>query len=168
MLRLVPTCVYRVDARLLELLEVRLGLPTDAYYMGWQVWLEHNGPGGERLEWRLHPPAGYRPVRGLDHNELFEAVLGAVAAVDDPDADALDVAGERRPLSGFWEVLEVFPADGDDLEPGALAAAVTDALGGRAPDGSGRVDHGRLGDVYRARRGDYSVGDALLAEVVDG
>jgi hypothetical protein len=63
-------------------------------------------------------------------------------------------------------VLEVFPAYGDDVEPAALAAAAAAALGGRRPDAAGYADHDRLGDLWKGRRGDFSVGQALL-EVLD-
>ncbi len=155
-----PTCVYRVDGALVERLDACLGPPLDSYVRGWQVWLEDNGPNGERLEWRLHPPAGFRMPRGVDPHDLFDVVLAGVA--DAPAGAAIDLGKERRTLAQVWEVLEVFPTD-DDVAPDALAAAATAVLGGRAPDATGRVDHGRLGDLWRGRRGDFSVGAALLA-----
>lgn len=165
MARTTPTCVYRVDPSLVELLDTRLGPPLDSYYNGWQVWLEDNGPGGERLEWRLHPPARFRMPRGVNPHDLFEVVLQGLAEVDHPATDAFPAGQEQRTLAQTWEVLEVFPADTADPEPEALRAAVGEALGGRAPDACGRVDHDRLGDLYRGRRGDFSVGQALLREL---
>lgn len=157
----VPTCVYRVDPPLVELLDARLGPPLDSYVRGWQVWLEDNGPDGERLEWRLHPPAGFRMPRGVNPHDLFEVVLQEVAGVDGPD-EPFCVGREHRSLARVWEVLEVFPADGDPLEPAALAEAATAALGGRRPDAVGRADHDRLADLWKGKRGDFSVGAALL------
>ena len=155
-----PTCVYRVDPALVELLDTRLGPPLDSYVRGWQVWLEDNGPTGERLEWRLHPPARFGMPRGVNPHDLFEVVLSGLAAGD--PRDAFPAGRERRRLAEIWEVLEVFPADSDPLAPAVLADAAALALGGRAPDAAGYADHDRLGDQWKGRRGDFSVGAALL------
>lgn len=163
--RLVPTCVYRVDPELVELLDRQLGPPLDSYVRGWQVWLEPNGPDGETLEWRLHPPARFRMPRGVNPHDLFDVVLQGLASVDDPANDPFPTGQESHTLAEIWEVLEVYPAYGDRPEPAALADAVAAALGGRRPDAVGRVDHDRLGDLYKARRGDFSVGQALLTEL---
>ena len=157
-----PTCVYRVDADLIELLDVHLGPPLDSYVRGWQVWLEDNGPGGERLEWRLHPPARFRLPRGVNAHDLFEVVLAGLADVADPAVDAFPTGKDRHTLAEVWEILEVFPAFGDDVDPAALSAAAAAALAGRAPDAAGYADHDRLGDLWKGRHGDFSVGAALL------
>jgi hypothetical protein len=162
MRRATPTCVYAVDPQLVELLDAHLGPPLDSYVRGWQVWLEHNGPGGERLEWRLHPPARFRMPAGVNPHDLFDVVLQGLADAEDPAADAFPAGREHRTLAQTWEVLEVFPADGDDVEPADLAAAATAALDGRAPEAFGRVDHDRLGDLWKGKHGDFSVGAALL------
>lgn len=159
---LTPTCVYRVDPDLVERLDELLGPPLDSYVSGWQVWLDEGGPGGVRLEWRLHPPARFRMPRGVNPHDLFEVVLQGLAEAHDPAAESFATGRERHTLAEVWEVLEVFPADGEDTDPADLAAAATATLSGRAPDAAGRVDHGRLGDEYRGRRGDFSVGAALL------
>lgn len=156
-----PTCVYRVTPQLVEQLDARLGPPLDSYVRGWQVWLEHNGPAGERLEWRLHPPARFRMPRGVNPHDLFDVVLQGVADADDPDVDAFSAGAEQRTLDSVWEALEVFPADGDDIAPPALAAAAHEALG-LAPVAAGYVDHDRLGDLWKGRSGDFSVAAALL------
>ena len=156
------TCVYRVDPALVEALDMHLGPPLDSYVRGWQVWLEDNGPAEERLEWRLHPPARFRMPAGVNPHDLFEVVLDGLAAADDPAADDFPAGKERRTLAQVWEVLEVFPAFDDVIPPEALANAVAAALGGRRPDASGRADHDRLGDLWKGRRGDFSVGAALL------
>lgn len=157
-----PTCVYRVDADLVERLDACLGPPLDSYVRGWQVWLEDNGPHGERLEWRLHPPARFRMPAGVNPHDLFDVVLQGLAEVDDPATDAFATGREQRSLAQTWEVLEVFAADGEDIAPAALAAAVAAALDGRRPAAAGYADHDRLGDVWKGRRGDFSVGAALL------
>lgn len=149
--------MYRVDADLLERLDRGLGPPLDAYVRGWQVWLEPNGPAGETLEWRLHPPAGFHVPAGVDHNDLYDVVLQGLADA----GNDIPVGAERRGLHELWEVLEVFPAYGDDVEPSALAGAAAEVLG-RTADACGRVDHDRLGDLWKGRRGDFSVGRALL------
>lgn len=156
-----PTCVYPVDPALVEQLDARLGPPLDSYVRGWQVWLEHNGPAGERLEWRLHPPARFRMPRGVNPHDLFDVVLQGMADAADPASDAFPAGREQRTLASIWEVLEVFPADGDDVTPAALSAAATAALG-REPHAAGLVDHDRLGDLWKGRHGDFSVGAALL------
>src|SRR5687767_8767018 len=151
MARGTSTCVYRVDKALVELLDASLGPPLDSYVRGWQVWLEHNGPAGERLEWRLHPPARFRMPAGVNPHDLFDVVLQGLADAADPAMDAFPAGREHRTLAQTWEVLEVFPADGDDIDPAALAQAVTVALAGREPDAFGRADHDRLGDLWRGR-----------------
>lgn len=158
----VPTCAYPVDAALVEALDVRLGPPLDSYVRGWQVWLEDHGPDGATFEWRLHPPAGFAMPRGVDPHDLFGEVLAALADVDDPATDELTLGAERRPLHRIWEVLEVFPAFRDDLDPAVVAGVATRQLD-RPPAVAGRADHARLGDLFKGRRGDFSVGAALLA-----
>jgi hypothetical protein len=158
-----PTCAYQVDAGLIELLDTRLGPPLDAYVMGWQVWLEEHGPRGITLEWRLHPPAGFRMPRKVNHNDLFDVVLQGIAAVDDPATQAFPAGAEERTLAQVWEALEVFPAFDDPATPAELVDAATTALGGRRPDTAGEVDHARLGDLWKGSRGGFSVGQALLA-----
>ncbi len=157
-----PTCAYRVDAGLIELLDARLGPPLDSYVRGWQVWLEPHGPDGATLEWRLHPPAGFRMPRGVNPHDLFEVVLQGLSAAERPDSDAFAAGREQRSLLEIWEVLEVFPTFGDDVGgPQALAEVATGVLG-RHPDVAGMADHAGLGDLYKAKAGDFSVGEALL------
>jgi hypothetical protein len=158
----VPTCAYRVDADLVERLDACLGPPLDSYVRGWQVWLEDNGPSGERLEWRLHPPARFRTPAGVNPHDLFEVVLGGIANAVDPNADSFVAGRERRTLASIWEALEVFPAFTDDVQPVDLARAAAAVLNGREPDVFGVVNHDRLGDMWKGARGDFSVGAALL------
>jgi hypothetical protein len=160
-----PSAVWRATPALVERLDEHLGPPLDAYVRGWQVWLEAVGPQGETLEWRLHPPAGFRMPRGIDHNDLFDLVLQALAEAEAPAQDPLPLGRERLPLARVWEVLEVFPAFGDDIEPRALARSAAAALGGWPPDVAGRADHDRLGDLWKGARGAFSVGAALLDQL---
>lgn len=161
-----PTCVYRVDPGLIETLDAQLGPPLDSYVRGWQVWLEPNGPDGETLEWRLHPPAGFTMPKGVNPHDLFDLVLQGLADVGDPGGDPLALGKERRPLSAVWEVLEVYPAFPDPEQPAvapdALAEATAAALGGRRPDAAGLVDHARLGDLWKGKKGDFSLSAALF------
>lgn len=155
------TCAYRVDAALIESLDAHLGPPLDSYVRGWQVWLEPNGPAGQTLEWRLHPPAGFTMPPGVNPHDLFDVVLQGLA---EPGEEF--VAGkQRRRVAQVWEALEVFPAFSDPdhpVTPDALVEAAAAALGGRAPDVAGHVDHARLGDLWKGKRGDFSVGRVLL------
>lgn len=162
MARGTPTCVFRVDKALVELLDACLGPPLDSYVRGWQVWLEHNGPDGERLEWRLHPPARFRMPAGVNPHDLFDVVLQGLADVADPRTGSFPAGREQRTLAQVWEALEVFPADGDPMSPENLAGAVTATLQGRGPDGAGFADHDRLGDLWKGKHGDFSVAAALL------
>ncbi|MGI8574737.1 MAG: hypothetical protein ACR2MA_05215 [Egibacteraceae bacterium] len=159
-----PSCVFRVDAALIERLDERLGPPLDSYVSGWQVWLEDHGPDGATLEWRLHPPAGFAMPRGVNPHDLFELVLQGISEVEAPDTEELELGRERLRLRAVWEVLEIFPTFGDELEPRAVSATVVSAID-RAADAVGYVDHDLLGDLYKGRRGDFSVGEALLAQL---
>lgn len=157
-----PTCAFKVDPALLELLDAHLGPPLDSYVRGWQVWLEPNGPDEQTLEWRLHPPAGFVMPRGVNPHDLFDVVLQGIAehGEDFP-------AGEQRlRLDQVWEALEVFPAFPEGhlptITPRPLVEAVAAALGGRRPDVAGQVDHARLGDLWKGKRGDFSVARVLL------
>jgi hypothetical protein len=96
---------------------------------------------------------------------LFDHVLQALAEAAEPATEPLAIGQERRPLAGVWEVLEVFPAFGDDVPPERLAAGASEVLGGWAPDAAGVVDHNRLGDLWKGKRGAFSVGEALLDQL---
>jgi len=151
---LVPTCVWRVTAPLVTLLDDAFGPPLDTYVNGSQVWLREDGPGGVVLEWRLHPVAGYGRPKGVATEEVFELAAAALATGQPGPA----------PLEQLWEGLEAFPAYGDEVEPAGLAIACTNALG-LAPEAAGLVDHDRLGDEWERARGAISIVDALLAEL---
>jgi hypothetical protein len=155
----VPACVWRISAELVVALDARFGEPVDAYVNGSQTWLRDDGPGGETLEWRLHPVPGFRRPPDVGTYEVFGAVALALGTGATPPA-----APEE-----LWEGLEAFPAyapdDGDDRpEPVTLAAACTDALG-IAPDASGMVDHEPIGTVWESSDGSTSITQALFEQL---
>ncbi len=150
----VSTCVWRLSTDLIRALDERFGEPVDAYVNGSQTWLRDDGPSGETIEWRLHPAAGFRAPEGLSHHDLFPAVAFALASETEPPA----------PIDALWDGLEAYPAYGDEIEPVPLATAVTTALG-IGPDGTGQVDHDRIGEAWEQARGRLSIVDALFAEL---
>ncbi len=151
---LVPTCVWRASPELLVALDAQFGEPVDTYVNGSQVWLRDDGPAGEALEWRLHPVGGYRRPPGLDTEEVFDVVTGALAAGEEPPA----------PLDRLWEGLEAFAAYDDELEPATLAAACTASLG-IVPDAVGVADHDLIGDQWEQSGGATSIVAALLDQL---
>ena len=154
MTTLVPTCVWRVSAALVTLLDDTFGAPLDTYVNGSQVWLREDGPGDVVFEWRLHPVAGYVRPKGVATEEVFEVAAAALATAG---------AGPA-PLERLWEGLEAFPAYGDEVEPAVLAAACTAALG-LAPDAAGLVDHDRIADAWERTGGGVSIVADLLTEL---
>jgi hypothetical protein len=151
---LTPTCVWRATAAVVVALDERFGEPVDAYVNGSQVWLRDDGPNGVTLEWRLHPVASYRKPAGLDVYEVFSTVALALAKGEESPV----------PLERLWDGLEAFAAYGDEVEPQALAASATEALG-VAPGGCGLVDHQAIGDEWERTRGTVSVVDALFRQL---
>jgi len=154
MAEVVSTCLWRATAQLVLALESAFGEPLDAYVNGAQVWLRDDGPGGTRLEWRLHPVAGFRRPEGVSVEELWEAVVFALVNGDEPPA----------PVAALWDGLEAFPGFGDEIEPAPLATACTEALG-IAPDAYGVVDHDAVGDQWERAQGRASIIDALLQQL---
>jgi hypothetical protein len=153
----VATCVWRARPDLIIALDDRFGEPVDAYVNGSQVWLRDDGPGGVTLEWRLHPVAGYRRPPKVGTYEVFSAASLALATGATPPA----------PLDALWDGLEVFvaySADAPAVEPAPLAAAATEALG-LAPDASGLVDHGPIGDRWEHSERTVSIIDDLFAQL---
>ena len=157
----VPAAVWPVSAALVAALDDRFGLPVDSYLNGTQTWLTDDGPGGETLEWRLHPVGGFA-APPLSHHDLWETVVSALH--DGANPDALALGGEPRPLSSLWEGLECFPAFGDDLEPAVLAASATAALG-IAPDAAGLVDHAGIGERWEHSKRAASITAMLRDEL---
>ena len=158
----VASAVWRITPELVSALDERLGAPVDSYVNGSQTWLTEDGPNGVTLEWRLHPVAAYRAPAGLSHYELWDDVVGQLAAGRDPGALALG-DDDPRPLASLWDGLEAF-APYDDVEPANLGHAVGEALG-RPPDAVGLVDHDRIGDVWEQSKGDVSLVALLLDEL---
>lgn len=158
----VATAVWRVAPDLIRALDDHLGTPLDSYVNGTQTWLTDDGPGGVTLEWRLHPVGGYAPPAGLSHYELWDQVVGQLAAGADPDA--LHLGTETRSLASVWDGLECYAAYDDDIEPAPLAGAASSTLGW-PPDGSGTVDHERLGQEWERSRGRLSLVDAVMEEL---
>jgi hypothetical protein len=150
----VACCVWRITPELLLALDDRFGEPIDSYLNGSQVWLRDDGPGGARLEWRLHPVARYRAPDGVSVYDVWPATVFALANGDDPPA----------PLEALWEGLEAFPGFGDEVEPAPLAAACAEALG-VAPDAFGVVDHDAVGDRWERAEGTVSIVGALLEQL---
>ena len=151
---LVPSCVWRATPALIVALDDRFGEPVDAYVNGSQVWIRDDGPGGATLEWRLHPTPDTSDRAMSTPTSCSRSTALALANGDAPPA----------PLDQLWDGLEAFPTDGDEIEPAPLAAAVTEALG-IAPDGSGLVDHDRIGDAWEMSHGNVSIVDALLNQL---
>jgi hypothetical protein len=156
------TTVWRIAPALVTTLDEKLGPPVDSYLNGTQTWLTDDGPNGTTLEWRLHPVASYQAPAGLSHYDLWESVVGGLAAGADPAS--LSLGEERRPLTSLWDGLECFAAHGATPEPAPLAAAATAVLG-IAPDAAGLVDHGRIGDAWERSRGSVSIVALLFEEL---
>ncbi len=161
---LTPTAVWRASPEIVSALDERLGPPVDGYVNGSQTWLS-DGPGGAGLEWRLHPVAGFEAPRDCGPYDLWDAVVGALAAGEAPEA--LTLGDDRRALSTLWEGLECFPAYGDEIEPATLARWATEALG-IAPDAAGLVDHERIGGAWEKAKGKVSLTELLLEELQAG
>ena len=164
---LTPTVVWRVTADLVRALDERLGPPLDGYVNGTQTWLTADdgkaASGDVTLEWRLHPVAGFEPVPGISHEDLWDTVAGALAD-EGADPAALPLGDEHRALASLWDGLECFPAYGDEVEPQVLAGAVAAALG-IGPDIAGLVDHERIGLAWERAHGKTSIVDMLLADL---
>jgi hypothetical protein len=145
------TAVWRLRPELILALADRLGEPVDRYVNGSQTWFTET-PGGVALEWRLHPVAKYVTPKGMSHNDVWDVVVESM------------IGHVRLRPEDVWDGLECFAAYGDDIEPGTLAAAVTQELG-IAPDGTGLVDHASIGDAWERTRGAVSIVDLLLEQL---
>ena len=138
-------------------LDRQLGQPVDSYVNGAQTWLREDGPGGEMLEWRLHPVAGFTRPDGVGIHELFEVVALAVGTGGPPIA----------PPHQLWDGLEAFPAYADEasaLEPMRLAEVCTAVLG-IVPDSSGMVDHEPIAAAWEAADGQHSILTAIFEQL---
>jgi hypothetical protein len=151
---LVATCVWRASAALLVTLDDTFGPPLDTYVNGSQVWLREDGPDDLVLEWRLHPVGGYVRPKGVATEDVFERTALALARDEAPPA----------PLERLWEGLECFAAYGDELEPMALAAAATAALG-LPPDAVGLVAHEPIAEEWERTERRSSIVARLLEQL---
>lgn len=153
----VPSCVWRISDALVVALDERLGEPVDAYVNGAQTWLREDGPGGQMIEWRLHPVPGFRRPEGVGTHELFESVALALGTGATPA-----VTPDR-----LWEGLEAFVAyedEASELEPMGLAEVCTTVLG-LAPDASGMVEHEQISAAWEQAGGQHSIVDAIFEQL---
>ena len=145
------TAVWRIRPELILGLADRLGEPVDRYVNGSQTWFTETA-GGVALEWRLHPVAGYAAPKGVSHNDVWDVAVESM------------IGHVRLRPEEVWDGLECFAAYGDDIEPGMLAATVTQEIG-VAPDATGLVDHESIGDAWERTRGKVSIVDLLLEQL---
>lgn len=139
------SAIWRADPTLVLALDEHLGPPVDSYVNGSQVWLVDAGPGGETLEFRLHPVAAFAPVPGVSHHDLWEEVVAAISRGD--ATDSLRLADHARSLAALWDGLEVFEAYDAGLEP-AVIGGCAGRLIGRPADRVGLVDHTTIGGEW--------------------
>lgn len=143
--------MWRIRPELILGLADRLGEPVDRYVNGSQTWFTETA-GGVALEWRLHPVAGYVTPEGVSHNDVWDVAVESM------------IGHVRLRPEEVWDGLECFAAYGDDIEPGTLAATVTQEIG-VAPDATGLVDHESIGDAWERTRGKVSIVDLLLEQL---
>ena len=101
------------------------------------------GPGGETLEWRLHPVSGFRPPRGVGPYDLWDEVTGQLASGATTRRRCRSATTAAR--SHRCGTASSATRSTTRLEPAPLAAATTEVLG-IAPDAAGLVDHERIGE----------------------
>ncbi|MGZ6999303.1 MAG: hypothetical protein ACXVLZ_13845, partial [Acidimicrobiia bacterium] len=118
----IATALWRVTPELVTAIDEHLGPPVDSYVNGSQTWFQDEPV----LEWRLHPVAGFRQPGGISPYDLWDAVVGALSAGEDPDA--LSVGDTTVALDALWEGLECFPAFDDELEPIAVVRRAEQVL----------------------------------------
>jgi hypothetical protein len=149
--------VWRISDELVVALDRQLGQPVDSYVNGAQTWLREDGPGGQMVEWRLHPVAAFSRPAGVGTHDVFESVALAIGTGATPLA---------RPES-LWEGLEAFVAYDDeaaDVEPMRLAELCSGVLG-IPPDASGMVEHEPIGAAWEQAEGRFSIVGALLEQL---
>ena len=145
------TAVWRIRPELVLALAEQLGEPVDRYVNGSHTWFTE-AASGVALEWRLHPVAGYETPKGVSHNDVWDIAVESM------------IGHVRLRPEEVWDGLECFAAYGDDIEPGTLAATVTQEIG-VAPDATGLVDHESIGDAWERTRGKVSIVDLLLEQL---
>lgn len=154
----IATAVWTTSPDLLLALDEHLGPPVDSYVNGSQTWFT----GEPVLEWRLHPVAAFVMPAGVTTYDLWDAVVGALAAGGDPAA--LAVGTGTVALGALWDGLECFPAYDDELEPVAVVARAA-TLVPIPPTLHGLVDHDVVGDEWERNDGGVSVVDLLTAQL---
>jgi hypothetical protein len=154
----IATAVWNMSPELVLALDEHLGPPVDSYVNGSQTWFT----GEPVLEWRLHPVARFALPGGISAYDLWDAVVGALAA--GADAAALAVGSEPRALTDLWGGLECFPAYDDELEPVAVVARAAEQLP-IGPALSGLVDHDAVGDAWERSDGAISIVELLTAQL---
>lgn len=154
----IATAVWRASGDLVLALDEHLGPPVDSYVNGSQTWFT----GEPVLEWRLHPVAGFRLPGGLSPYDLWDAVVGALAAGGDPTE--LAVGDTTVGLADLWDGLECFPAYDDELEPAAVVARAAAQLP-IVPELSGLVDHDAVGDEWERSNGSVSIVALLVRQL---
>ena len=147
--------------RLVLALDEHLGPPVDSYLNGSQTWITDDGPGGESLEWRLHPVAGYRLPRDLSHYDLWEQVVGG----------AVGGRRSRRAAPSGSERAHARARCGTGSSASRRTATTSSRLRsrrrrptalGRPPDAVGLVDHERIGTAWeQAERHDVDRRDGV-------
>ncbi|MGZ4677898.1 MAG: hypothetical protein ACXVJ7_14050 [Acidimicrobiia bacterium] len=154
----IATALWRVTPELVTAIDEHLGPPVDSYVNGSQTWFQDEPV----LEWRLHPVAGFRQPGGISPYDLWDAVVGALSAGEDPDA--LSVGDTTVALDALWEGLECFPAFDDELEPIAVVRRAEQVLP-IPPDLHGLVDHDAVGDAWEQADGAVSIVALLSAQL---
>lgn len=150
---LTATCAWVMTPELLCAVQDRLGAPVDAYDNGGQTWLRNDGPGGEPIEWRLHPRPEFA-WPGRTSQDLLPALAGAVARGEQPEIDPIDV----------WSGLEAIPAFDDPIEAEALGRALAEVLG-RPPGACGGLDRDALGREWEKAAGHLDVVAWITAQL---
>jgi hypothetical protein len=154
----IATAVWTTTPELLLALDEHLGPPVDSYVNGSQTWFT----GEAVLEWRLHPVAGFRMPSGVSPYDLWDAVVGGLAAGGEPTQ--LAIGATTVALADLWEGLECFPAYDDELEPVAVVARAAEQLP-IPPDLNGLVDHDVVGDAWERSDGAVSIVALLVGQL---
>jgi hypothetical protein len=154
----IATAVWKTSPELVLALDEHLGPPVDSYVNGSQTWFT----GEPVLEWRLHPVAGFTMPAGVSPYDLWDAVVGALAA--DADPAALALGSTPIALTDLWDGLECFPAYDDELEPVAVVARAAEHMP-IAPTLHGLVDHDAVGDAWERSEGAVSILELLRRQL---
>jgi hypothetical protein len=154
----IATAVWTTSPELVRALDAHLGPPVDSYVNGSQTWFT----GEPVLEWRLHPVAGFAMPAGVSTYDLWDAVVGALAAGGDPAA--LAVGSDTVALDAVWDGLECFPAYDDELEPVAVVARAAEQIPIQ-PGLHGLVDHDAVGDAWERSNGGVSIVELLTKQL---